>query len=38
MPWDFNMTDYPTADNPYFGKGITYQAPIRARIGLALSF
>jgi len=38
MPWDFNMTDFPTADNEYFGKATTYQTPIRGRLGLQLSF
>ncbi len=38
MPWDFNLNDYPTPDNEYYGKATTYQAPIRVRLGLALSF
>jgi hypothetical protein len=38
MPWDFNTTAYPTADNSYYGHATNYQAPIRARLGLMLSF
>jgi len=38
MPWDFSLTAYPQADNIYYGKTINYQAPIRARLGIVLSF
>jgi len=38
MPWDFNLTTYPTPDNDYYGKATTYQAPIRGRLGITLSF
>jgi hypothetical protein len=38
MPWDFNMTDYPNPDNDYYGHAISYQAPIRGRLGIILSF
>jgi len=38
MPWDFNLTAFPQADNIYYGKTINYQAPIRARLGIVLSF
>ncbi len=38
MPWDFNMTDYPNPDNDYYGHATTYQAPIRGRLGVILSF
>ena len=38
MPWDFNLTAYPSADNEYYGKGIWYQDPIRLRLGIVFSF
>ena len=38
MPWDFSMAAFPQPDNNYYGKAINYNAPIRARLGIALSF
>lgn len=38
MPWDFNLTAYPSADNEYYGKGIWYQDPIRLRLGIVFNF
>jgi hypothetical protein len=38
MPWDFNLTRWPQPDNDYYGKTVSYQTPIRGRLGLVLSF
>lgn len=38
MPWDFNLTTYPTPDNDYYGKATTYQTPIRGRLGVNIRF
>jgi len=38
MPWDFNTTAFPNPDNAYYGKATRYQAPIRGRLGILLSF
>ena len=38
MPWDFSTTQYPTADNDFYGETLEYQIPIRARLGITFRF